>query len=59
LFEYFDAGIFASGELLSGHTLKHLFAAMTPATMLYALHARRVPMRSDQISLGAESDGRP
>ncbi|MDH3337319.1 MAG: alkaline phytoceramidase [Gammaproteobacteria bacterium] len=42
VFEYFDTAIFANGELLSGHTLKHLFAAMTPATLLYALHARRL-----------------
>ncbi len=41
VFEYFDADILAIGELLSGHTLKHLFAAMAPATILYALHARR------------------
>ena len=41
LFEHFDAAIFAAGQLVSGHTLKHLFASMTPATMLYALMARR------------------
>lgn len=41
VFEFFDAAVFAAGGLLSGHTLKHLFAAGTPATMLYALSARR------------------
>lgn len=41
VFEYFDAETFSLGQLLSGHTLKHLFAALTPATMLYALAARR------------------
>jgi len=40
LFEQLDAAIFAAGELISGHSLKHLFAAMTPATLLYALHVR-------------------
>ena len=40
LFEQLDAAIFAVGELISGHSLKHLFAAMTPATLLYALHVR-------------------
>ena len=38
--EYFDATIFATGNLISGHTLKHLFAALTPATMVFALTAR-------------------
>lgn len=28
LFEYFDAGLFAAGGLLSGHSLKHLAAAL-------------------------------
>jgi hypothetical protein len=41
VFEHFDAAVFAFGQLLSGHTIKHLFAAMTPATMLYALSLRR------------------
>jgi len=38
--EYFDAEIFALGEVVSGHTLKHLFASLTPATLLYALTRR-------------------
>lgn len=33
LFEYFDAGIY-SMAYLSGHTLKHLFAALAPAALL-------------------------
>ena len=41
LAEFFDAGIYATGELISGHSLKHLFAAMTPATLLYLLQQRR------------------
>ena len=38
--EYFDADIFAFTGAVSGHTLKHLFAALTPAILLIAL-ARR------------------
>jgi len=40
--EYFDADVFALGEVISGHTLKHLFASLTPATLLYALTRRRL-----------------
>jgi len=40
VFEQLDVAIFSLGELISGHSLKHLFAAMTPATLLYALHVR-------------------
>jgi hypothetical protein len=41
LAEFLDQGIFAAGGLISGHSLKHLFAALTPATLLYALLQRR------------------
>ena len=41
LFEHLDAEVFAVGELLSGHTLKHLLGALAPATFLYALSRRR------------------
>lgn len=41
LFEYFDAEIFAIGRLVSGHTLKHLFASLITATLLAALSRRR------------------
>jgi len=40
--EFFDAEIFSFGEVVSGHTLKHLFASLTPATLLYALAQRRL-----------------
>ncbi|NIA27228.1 MAG: alkaline phytoceramidase [Desulfobulbaceae bacterium] len=40
--EQFDAEIFALGEVVSGHTLKHLFASLTPATLLYMLTRRRL-----------------
>ncbi len=41
LFEQFDAAIFAVGHLISGHSLKHIAAALTPAAFLYALTLRR------------------
>jgi len=41
LFEQLDAQIYDAGQLLSGHSIKHLFAALTPATLLYALLQRR------------------
>jgi len=40
--EYFDAEIYSLGEIVSGHTLKHLFASLTPATLLYALTRRHL-----------------
>jgi len=39
--EQLDAQIYNVSLLISGHSVKHLFAAMTPATMLYALMQRR------------------
>jgi hypothetical protein len=41
LFEFFDAQVFALGGVISGHSLKHVAAAMTPAVFLYALSRRR------------------
>jgi len=41
LFEQFDAAIFAVGHLISGHSLKHIAAALTPVAFLYALTLRR------------------
>ena len=41
LLEFFDANVFALGGLISGHSLKHVAAAMTPAIFLYALLERR------------------
>jgi len=49
LCEHFDAEIFSLGEIVSGHTLKHLFASLAPATLLYALtrhHFRPGPQGS-------------
>jgi hypothetical protein len=41
LFEYFDHNIFRLGHWLSGHSLKHLAAAMVPGVLLYSLTRRR------------------
>jgi len=40
LAEFLDAGLFAAGAIISGHSLKHLFAAGVPAILLAGL-ARR------------------
>jgi hypothetical protein len=36
--EFLDAPIFEIGEILSGHSLKHLFAAVAPAILLVAFN---------------------
>jgi hypothetical protein len=41
LFEQFDAAIYGIGHLVSGHSLKHVAAALTPAAFLYALTLRQ------------------
>ncbi|MGI9272022.1 MAG: ceramidase domain-containing protein [Woeseiaceae bacterium] len=41
LFEFFDAEVFDVGHVISGHSIKHVAAAMTPAVFLYALTRRR------------------
>jgi len=45
VFEQLDVIIYSLGGVLSGHSIKHLFAALTPATVLYALYQRRVTTR--------------
>ncbi len=42
LFEVLDAPILGLGEILSGHTLKHLTAAAAGAVIVWMLRARRV-----------------
>jgi hypothetical protein len=39
--EFLDTSIYAAGGLISGHSLKHFFAALAAATLLYALSERR------------------
>ena len=41
VFEFYDRQIYTAGQLLSGHTLKHVFASMAPASILYGLMRRR------------------
>lgn len=42
--EYFDSAIFAAGGVISGHSLKHLFAAAATAALLLALMQRNAPV---------------
>lgn len=44
--EYYDAAIFSAGNIMSGHSLKHLSAALTPAVFLLALVRRRPGKRA-------------
>jgi hypothetical protein len=44
--EALDARIFAAGGVVSGHTLKHLFAAAATGALLYALMQRRLPTQA-------------
>lgn len=41
VFEYYDYEVYAAGQSLSGHTLKHVFASLAPASILYGLSRRR------------------
>ncbi|HWY36530.1 MAG TPA: hypothetical protein VNX68_17935, partial [Nitrosopumilaceae archaeon] len=41
LLEYFDYPVFACGNLISGHSLKHLSAALAPIMYLIALYKRK------------------
>jgi hypothetical protein len=45
LFEHFDDDVYDSLGLMSGHALKHVVAAFSPAILIYALH-RRLPQSS-------------
>lgn len=41
LFEHFDYDVYAFGELISGHSLKHFVAAVAPLVLLYGFDSRR------------------
>lgn len=46
LFEQLDTAIFVAGHIMSGHTLKHLTAALAPLSLVYGLlqrHERGFP----------------
>lgn len=40
VFEHFDHEIYNAGQLLSGHSIKHLVAAAVPAFFLHGIHHR-------------------
>ena len=42
LFEYFDFAVFEFGGLISGHSVKHIVAALAPFVVLYGLDTRRL-----------------
>lgn len=44
--EFLDAAIFDAVGFISGHSLKHLFAGLAAATLLYALARRCAPARA-------------
>ena len=46
LFEFIDSELYAASGVISGHSMKHVFAAMASATLLYALMQRRHVMRA-------------
>jgi hypothetical protein len=39
--EFYDGEIYAIGQIVSGHSLKHLLSALAPASLLYGLIRRR------------------
>lgn len=39
--EFFDAELYNAGNLVSGHALKHMVAALAPASLLYGLMQRK------------------
>jgi len=41
LFEYFDVAVYEFGGLISGHSVKHVVAALAPLVFLYGLDRRR------------------
>jgi len=40
VFEHYDASVFAAGEIMGGHALKHALAALASASLLLGLHRR-------------------
>ena len=49
LFEYFDFATYEIGHLLSGHSIKHIVAAIAPLVFLYGFDKRR-PRAVDSTS---------
>ena len=48
LFEYFDVAVYEIGGLISGHSVKHIVAALAPLVFLYGLDRRR-PVNSQSV----------
>jgi hypothetical protein len=46
IFEHFDAAVFSAGHILSGHTLKHLFAAAACFMILQNFRTRSATQRN-------------
>ncbi len=46
LFEYFDYNVYEVGNMMSGHSIKHLVAACAPALFLYGIANRRLATAS-------------
>ena len=42
LFEYFDFATYELGQLISGHSVKHVVASIAPLVLLYGMHKRRL-----------------
>jgi hypothetical protein len=40
LLEHFDAGVYGALQVMSGHSLKHVVAALSPAILILALNRR-------------------
>lgn len=49
LFEYFDVTVYEFGGLISGHSVKHIVAALAPLVLLYGLDGRR-PVNSESAA---------
>ena len=41
LFEYYDDSVFSTFKIFSGHTIKHLFAALTPLIFLKGITEKK------------------
>ena len=46
LCEHFDTAVFETLGFISGHSLKHVFAALSSGALIYALHQRRGAFRN-------------
>lgn len=47
LFEHFDGAVYEALHAMSGHALKHVIAAVSPAILILALHRRRLQPSSE------------